>query len=344
MVSPVTYYSKAEDIFYNYNNLEHVIILCDSNTRHLCFPKLKLLQHIPVIEVNAGEDSKSIDNLAFVWNQLLQLKANRSNILVNLGGGVISDLGGMAAATFHRGMRCINIPTTLMGMVDAAHGGKTGINLQQYKNYLGTFSMPEAIWICPDFLETLPSEEITSGFAEMLKHGLIDNPEYFEQLITADVQNVLKNVDLAMGLIETSVAIKMRFVNQDPYDKSVRQVLNFGHTIGHGFESFFMDNPISHGQCVAAGMLCEAYISWQKKLLSSTDFEKIKSAIDKHFKRLIYSKNTVEAIIDIIMKDKKNDQKGIRCVLLNGIGKAEFAQSIHRKDAENALEYYITNS
>jgi len=344
MVSPVTYYPKAEHLFYNHPNLENVLILCDSITRQACFPKLQLTKHIPVIVVNTGEESKSIDNLAFIWNQLLQLNANRSSILVNLGGGVISDLGGMAAATFHRGMRCINIPTTLMGMVDAAHGGKTGINLQQYKNYLGTFSMPEAVWICPDFLETLPPEELTSGFAEMLKHGLIADALYFEKLNKLELKNVWKNKEMVLDLIKTSVAIKKRFVNLDPYDKGVRQVLNFGHTVGHGFESFFMNNPISHGQCVAAGMLCEAYISRQKNLLNATDFETIKSAIDQHYKRLIYYKKDVDALINILMKDKKNQAQGIRCVLLSSIGKAEFGQSIDRKEAENALEYYITNS
>lgn len=343
MSSPVLFYPSADKLFYNYPNLDQIIILCDENTRALCLPKLGLPQSVPVIEVNAGEESKSIENLAFIWDSLLHFKANRTSILVNLGGGVISDLGGMAASTYNRGIPCINIPTTLMGMVDAAHGGKTGINQQQYKNYLGTFSLPKEVWICPDFLKTLAPKEIASGFAEMLKHSLIADPSYFDELCQIDIQNLLNNTNRVETYIKKSVEIKNKFVNQDQHDKGIRQLLNFGHTIGHGLESFFMDKHVSHGECVAAGIICEAYVSMVKELLGKNEFEKIKHSIDTYYKRLIYSKNDISSLVSIITKDKKNDKKGIKCVLLKGIGQAEFGHLVSTPEIVNALEYYLLN-
>jgi len=340
MASPVLFYPSADKLFYNYQNLEQIIILCDENTRAFCLPKLGLSQSVPVIEVNAGEESKSIENLAFIWDRLLHFKANRASILVNLGGGVISDLGGMAASTYNRGIPCINIPTTLMGMVDAAHGGKTGINLQHYKNYVGTFSMPEAVWICPEFLHSLDPKEIKSGFAEMLKHSLITDASYFDELCLIDLQNLPNNSNEVEVSIKKSVEIKNNFVEQDQYDKGIRQLLNFGHTIGHGLETFFMDKHISHGECVAAGILCEAYISMVKGLLRKNDFERIKSATDHYYKRLIYGKSDINALVSIMMRDKKNDKQGIKCVLLNGIGKAEYGKLVSYEEIVEALEYY----
>lgn len=343
MASPVLYYPTTDKLFYNYPYLEKIIILCDKNTRALCLPKLGLPHSVPVIEVQAGEESKSINDLAFIWDQLLHFKANRASILINLGGGVISDLGGMAASTYNRGISCINIPTTLMGMVDAAHGGKTGINLKHYKNYLGTFNMPQEVWVCSDFLKTLATEQIRSGFAEMLKHSLIADPSYFDELCQIDLQNWLKDPIRVETLIKRSVEIKNNFVKQDLYDKGIRQLLNFGHTIGHGMETFFMHKHLSHGDCVAAGMICEAYLSMLKGFLTEDDFRRILSTADRYYKRLIYSKSDINTLVSIITKDKKNDKQGIKCVLLKAIGNAEFGHVVSTAEIVNSLEYYLLN-
>src|ERR1700761_3631776 len=251
-------------------------VLTDENTAKYCLPllreKLGDTENFDIIEINAGEESKDIDFCIGVWKMLIDFGADRQSLLINLGGGVISDLGGFAASTFKRGIDFVHVPTTLLSQVDASVGGKTGIDIDSIKNIIGTFTQPKAVFIEYSFIETLPARQVLSGLAEMLKHGLIADAPYWETLKGSDLSKP------APYLIYQSVAIKNRVVIEDPHERGIRKCLNFGHTIGHAAETYSLlndSNALSHGEAIVIGMICEAYLAHQKVGLSADELKDI---------------------------------------------------------------------
>jgi len=315
-----------------------VFVISDTNTSHHCLPHF--LSHvatevpIEIIEIEPGEENKSIDTCIQVWHALTDLSADRKSLIINLGGGVVTDLGGFVASTFKRGMDFINVPTSLLAMVDASIGGKTGVDLDNLKNQVGVINNPKAVLIDTLFLDTLPSEEMRSGLAEMLKHGLIADRGYWNNLI--DLSDL--TTDDFGELIRRSVEIKNRIVLQDPNEKGLRKLLNFGHTMGHAIESYFLESQdkktLLHGEAVAIGMILESYFSLEKKMLTPEEYREIKSVIEAVFSKVTFTHDDIQAVAKLLIHDKKNEFGAIGFVLLEGIGKAAINQSV-----ENALIY-----
>lgn len=314
------------------SNYTKIFVLTDTNTRRDCFPIIEnLLQDPVVIEIEAGEQHKNLSSCEFIWSQLLQHRADRHALFINLGGGMIGDIGGFVASTYKRGIDFIHLPTSLLAMVDASTGGKTGIDFKNLKNIIGVFALPKLIHIYPPFLNTLDQRELLSGYAEMLKHGLIADEVYFEQLIS---DSNFTDRDWS-NLIEQSILIKEKIVLQDPEEKGLRKILNFGHTIGHALETYFLDDPIQpllHGEAVAWGMLLEAWLSYQKAGLSAADFQQIKLVILRHYKPIQWHENMINELIQIMYQDKKNEANELRFTLLPKIGLA--TQDIICSEAE----------
>jgi len=324
------------------NNYSTLFIIVDSITNEVCLPKLLALIEtesiIEIIEFEAGEINKNIDTCIQIWNVLAELGADRKSLIINLGGGLVSDLGGFVASTFKRGIDFINIPTTLLGMVDASIGGKNGIDLGNLKNQIGIINVPKLLLIDPSFLETLSQKEMRSGLAEMLKHGLIYDKKYWEQFL------VLSNIDFADfdALIYRSIAIKNEIVKQDPTENGIRKALNFGHTLGHAIESHFLKSatPLLHGEAIAIGMILESYISKEKGLLSSDEFHQIKYTLTDIFEKHNFTKNDIELIQDLLIHDKKNEYGKVQFALINGIGKIIVNQFVENELIIKSFEEY----
>jgi 3-dehydroquinate synthase len=300
---------------------ESIFVLTDHNTRLHCLPLLrkKLPDEFPlkVIEVPAGEKFKTLETCNSVWEILTDKLADRHSVLINLGGGVVCDLGGFAASVFKRGIRFIHMPTSLMAMADASIGGKTGIDLNGLKNILGTFSQPMAVFIDPLFLRTLPDREINNGFAEMLKHGLISEYSYFEELAEGGPENVTTEQ------IRISVEIKSDIVQRDPMERGIRKALNFGHTIGHALETYSLLNdkkPLLHGEAIILGMMAETLLSEKMNLLGESETEEILSGLFDFSVIYNLDESCIDAIMELIQHDKKS-QGGIPGFsLLRGLG------------------------
>ena len=262
-----------------------LFILVDENTHEYCLPTVlgNLETEIPfeIIEIEAGEELKTIETATQLWEILSEFEADRKSLLLNLGGGVITDLGGFVASTYKRGIPFINVPTTLLGMCDASIGGKTGIDHQFLKNIVGTFAEPQQIFVYPDFLQTLPFVELRSGFAEMLKHGLIADEKHWKDL--SSIENL--NPESIYPFIETSMKIKQNVVEIDFKEQNIRKTLNFGHTIGHAVESLFLQSNqlIPHGEAVALGMICETHLSCLENLINAETEEEIIKKIRKFY-------------------------------------------------------------
>jgi len=326
------------------NKYSTIFILVDENTNDFCLPKflpnLATDIAIEIIEIEAGEEVKNITTCVEIWSILSELGADRKSVIINLGGGVISDIGGFIASTFKRGIDFINIPTTLLGMVDASIGGKNGIDLGNLKNQIGIINVPKLLLIDPSFLETLSQKEMRSGLAEMLKHGLIYDKKYWEQFI------VLSEIDFADfdALIYRSIAIKNEIVKQDPTENGIRKALNFGHTLGHAIESHFLksETPLLHGEAIAIGMILESYISKEKGLLSCDEFHQIKYTLTDIFEKHNFSKNDIESIQDLLIHDKKNEYGKVQFTLINGIGKIIINQSVDNELIIKSFEDYKT--
>ena len=326
------------------NNYSNLFIIVDSITNEVCLPKLLPLietnSPIEIIEFEAGEVNKNIETCIQIWNVLTELGADRKSLILNLGGGVVTDLGGFVASTFKRGIDFINIPTTLLAMVDASIGGKTGIDLGNLKNQIGVINNPKLVVIDSDFLATLPQIEMRSGLAEILKHGLIFNKFYWEQFLD------LSKIDFADfdTIIFDSIKIKNEIVIQDPNEKSIRKALNFGHTLGHAIESYFMDNKtkksLLHGEAIAIGMILESYISMTKKLISEVEYQEIKTTIKGIFEEVTFDKNDIDSIVNLLIHDKKNENGKIKFVLLDGIGKFIINQEVENKIITSSFENY----
>jgi 3-dehydroquinate synthase len=293
-----------------------VFILVDTHTRMLCLPLVEaLVPCATIIEISAGESQKNIVTCEYIWQQLLQHEATRKALLINLGGGVITDMGGFCAASYKRGIHFINIPTTLLAMVDASFGGKTGINVGGLKNSVGVFAEPQYTIIDTAFLTTLDERQIYNGYAEMLKHALIADTAYW-----AELRN-LPPTHVSLPLIQKSIEIKQRIVSQDPYEEGMRKLLNFGHTIGHAIEAACLHDEsttILHGEAVAWGMVAEAYISTKVCGLPVAAFEEIKKVIYH-----LYQKPTgqsAEALLQLMKNDKKRSEDQYNITTLKKIG------------------------
>lgn len=317
-----------------------VWVLADTNTARQCYPLLK--PHLPadhrLLEVPAGEEYKTLASCDQVWQQLTEQRADRHAVLVNLGGGVVTDLGGFCAAVYKRGIRFVQVPTTLLAQVDASVGGKTGIDFLGYKNQLGVFQEPAAVCIEPRFLETLDPRQLKSGYAEVVKHWLIADAAAFEQNRAVGLF-----VDDWLPIIQESVALKERIVAQDPLEGGLRKILNFGHTVGHALESYLLLQPgreILHGEAVAAGMVCEAWLSHRKGLLSAEELDKVETFLFSVFEKAQFVTLETEAIAEYASQDKKNTGSIINCTLLEGIGRAVYDQPVTLAEIAESLRYY----
>jgi 3-dehydroquinate synthase len=321
-----------------------VFVLTDENTTKHCFPKLKkffeTFEPFDLIEIEAGELSKSLLVSERIWKTLKDCNADRKSILINLGGGVVTDLGGFIASTYMRGIRFIHLPTSLLAMVDAASGGKNGIDFEGAKNLIGTINPPLAVASNIDFIETLPLREVLCGWSEMLKHALIADKNHFEELIGI---NDFKKVNWK-DLINHNAAIKNDIVGQDVYENGMRKKLNFGHTVGHAIEAVFLEKKekyhITHGEAVAAGMIIASELSVSHAHLSKMEFKTIERTIDRLFERIEINKTDCKKIIDRLRFDKKVVAGKNRMVLLNEIGNAVFDIEVDSKIIEKAIMNY----
>lgn len=302
------------------NRWSSVFILTDENTNQLCLSSLMMCIDFPVnpeiLEVEPGENSKSVEICHQLWWTLNDLGADRKSLLINLGGGMITDLGGFIASTFQRGIDFIQIPTTLLAMTDAAIGGKTGINLGQLKNQIGTFHNPIAVILDQAWLETLPSREIRSGFAEIIKHGIIADQNLLDACFIADVSNQ----EEVFQLLEPSMAVKAKIIALDPFEQNERKFLNFGHTSGHALESITLldEDPLLHGECVAWGMMVAVQLSIEAAGLNADIAKKLIVSIDSYFPD-IQPEVEIEKMWEVMLRDKKNDKGKVNFVLLADI-------------------------
>lgn len=322
-------------------NPSQIFILCDENTHEHCLPtllgNLQTTSPIEILEIESGEEMKTIETAVQLWEILSEYGADRKSLLLNLGGGVITDLGGFVASTYKRGIKFIHLPTTLLAMCDASLGGKTGIDHQYLKNIVGTFAMAEHIFVYPQFLETLPFVELRSGFAEMLKHGLIADEQHWESLSNLpeiSVQNIIPH-------IETSMKIKENIVLIDFKEENIRKVLNFGHTIGHAIESFALANNhfIPHGEAVAAGMIGETYLAKLEGILDENQAEEIIGKIQKLYPKLECNWDN-ESLLSLMKNDKKNSSGKIQFSLLPKIGQCLYNRNVSKENIIKSLDFY----
>ncbi len=326
------------------SNHSSIFILVDTNTHQNCLPyfmgQLETNLPIEVIEFEAGEINKHIETCTGVWNALAELGADRKSLMINLGGGVVTDLGGFVACTYKRGISYINIPTSLLAMVDASVGGKTGVDLGNLKNMVGVISESEMVLVDTTYLQTLPSNELRSGFAEMLKHGLIKDKDYWQRLSQIDA---LTTDDLA-GLIYESVVIKNNIVTVDPTEQNIRKFLNWGHTLGHAIESYFLTHPerttLLHGEAIAIGMIVEGYLAHKLTGLSEVELKEVSTVLTKIYPKITIEKQDYQPIKDLLIFDKKNEAGKILFVLLTEIGAAQFNCEVPSELIEASLDYY----
>ena len=315
-----------------------IIIIVDENTHDNCLDYLitsfNELERAEIVLLPTGETNKVMEVCFQVWHALTEYNVSRKDLIINLGGGMVSDMGGFIASVYKRGLKFINVPTSLLGMVDAAIGGKNGIDLDGYKNQLGTFSHPSHIFIDPLFLATLPGEEIFNGYAEMLKHALIQDKDLWLKIQKIHSENDLIQLDV----IHSSVLIKTKIIDKDPLEGGLRKILNFGHTIGHALEGYQLNKrQISHGHAVALGMCAEAHISMKRKFISIEEFRDIEATITASFPMVSIELDEVPEIISFMYQDKKNHSGKILCSLLKGIGSAVYDIEIDEAEIGEAL-------
>lgn len=320
-----------------------LFVLTDVNTSHFVEPKISesLSKHNAInITIPAGDVNKNIDSLAHVWKELGENGGTRRSVLINLGGGMITDLGGFAASTFKRGIRFINIPTTLLSAVDAAVGGKTGINFNGLKNEVGVFNEADAVIISTLPLSTLPVEEVKSGFAEMLKHGLLKGQETFDKLLAFDFNNF--NPDLLLDLLEESVNVKREIVAIDPHEKGLRRALNLGHTVGHAFESLAMTrkSPIPHGYAVAWGMVVELVLSHMALKFDSATLHRYTQFVSENYGAYHITCDDYPELISLMRHDKKSNSGEMNFSLLSDIGQIQINCEASEDDVKAALDIY----
>lgn len=333
--------SSLTDAIAECNN-DKLFVLVDETTEQLCLP---LVANLPCMEgaikivIGATDTHKNLDTLANVWNALGEGGGTRHSLMVNLGGGMVTDLGGFAASTFKRGIKYINIPTTLLSMVDASVGGKTGINFRGLKNEIGVFNNAQSVIIDTDFLKTLDAENICSGYAEMLKHGLINNEAMWAELINFDLDH--PDLDKLRRMVADSVKVKERIVEEDPTEKGIRKALNLGHTAGHAFESLALQRtPILHGYAVAYGLIVELYLCATKTNFPSDKMHQTVAFIKEHYGKMSITCDDYLTLLELMTHDKKNVAGIINFTLLGGIGDILINQTATTEEIKEALDFF----
>jgi 3-dehydroquinate synthase len=316
-----------------------VCILTDENTEKHCFPLIYHLFPDPyLIRIRSGEENKNLAACEKIWKQMTDFQLDRKALTINLGGGVIGDMGGFCAATYKRGIDFIQIPTTLLSQVDASVGGKLGIDFHGFKNHIGVFKDPVAVLIDTVFLKTLPKEELRSGFAEVIKHCLIADAKKWKEISNLPLEK--QDWD---ELVKHSIAIKSKVTEEDPYEKGLRKILNFGHTIGHAIESYFLPIPgkrLLHGEAIAIGMIAETYLAWKKEFINEDELDKIRKYILSIYEKKEILDFDIDKILPLILQDKKNEKEIIQCSLLEKIGKANYNIPVTLNEIREAIKYY----
>jgi 3-dehydroquinate synthase len=334
------------NIYISENRPSAIFILVDENTNNDCLPilleALETEAEIEIIEIKSGEENKNLDTCSGVWHALTELGADRKSLMINLGGGVITDLGGFVASAFKRGIAFINIPTTLLSMVDASVGGKTGVDLGVLKNQIGLFSDPEMVLIDPRYLETISERELRSGLAEIIKYGITYDIKLWNEICNFEEFNI-NNIS---KLIHRSIEIKNEVVTKDPKEKGLRKVLNFGHTLGHAIESYFLESEdkekLTHGEAIAIGMIMEAYISRRLLNFPSEHEKAIKETILGIYEKVAIDKADYEGIISLLIHDKKNVGGQVNFVLITDFEQFKLDCKVEKVLLIEALNYYNT--
>ena len=328
---------------------DKLFVLVDETTHQLCLPVIAgfdCMQEAQCIVIGATDTHKTLDTLSHVWAELQRMGATRHSLLINLGGGMVTDLGGFAASTFKRGLAYINIPTTLLSMVDASVGGKTGINFGGLKNEIGVFNNANSVILDTIFLKTMDQENILSGYAEMLKHGLISEEKMWAELINFNLDHLdgLDNLEFLVQLgrmLADSVAVKQRIVTEDPTEHGIRKALNLGHTAGHAFESLALERkPILHGYAVAYGLVVELYLCCVKTGFPQDKMRQTVAFIKEHYGRMPITCDDYPKLIELMHHDKKNVGTDINFTLLGGIGDIRINQTATEEDIKEALDFY----
>ncbi|WP_341226573.1 3-dehydroquinate synthase [uncultured Arcticibacterium sp.] len=318
-----------------------VIVLVDKNTNKHCYPLVKdfLPSHI-LVKIKPGEAHKTLATCQEIWQTMTDANMDRHALMIDLGGGVIGDMGGFCAATYKRGIDFIQIPTTLLAQVDASVGGKLGIDFNGFKNHIGVFQLPQTVLIDSVFLKTLPFEELRSGFAEITKHCLIQDAKKWEEISSLDFDE--QKFD---DLIAHSIEIKKKVVAADPTEKGLRKILNFGHTLGHAVETYFLEkgpkHRLLHGEAIAVGMICEAFLSLERGMIDQKLFEEIEEFIFSVYGKVKLKPDYIPAILKHTLQDKKNKGAKVRFSLLDGRGSCTFDIICNKAEMKSALLYYV---
>ena len=332
---------KALTTLINEIQPDRIFLLADENTAHHCVPTLNTLldKGAYLITIAAGDDNKHITALTHVWEELSTHGATRHSLLINIGGGMVTDLGGFAAATYKRGIHYINVPTTLLAMVDAAVGGKTGINLHSLKNEIGAFYPANAVIVSSRFLTTLDSENLASGYAEMLKHGLISNLDHWNKLMQFDLNK--PNFDALQELILESIHTKENIVTQDPTEQHIRKALNLGHTLGHAFETLAMrqNTPCLHGYAVAWGLVGELYLSHLREHFPINTLRQAIQYIKENYSAPNFGCQQYEELYELMQHDKKNRGTNIHFTLLANIGDILIDRTATKEEIFEMLDF-----
>ena len=321
---------------------DRLFVLADETTEQLCLPLTKgfgCLQQAEKIVIPAGDQHKGLESVSHVWNELQRMGATRHSLLINLGGGMVTDLGGFAASTFKRGIHLINIPTTLLSMVDASVGGKTGFNFGGLKNEIGIFRNASSVILDTVFLKTMDTENLLSGYAEMLKHGLISNHDILSELLSFDIEQ--PDLEQLKRMVADSVQVKQRIVLEDPTEQGIRKALNLGHTVGHAFESLALQRqPVLHGYAVAWGLVCELYLSVAKTGFPVELMRQVVRFVFEHYGRMPITCDDYPTLLELMSHDKKNVAGRINFTLLGGVGDIRINQTATKAEIEEALDFY----
>ncbi|WP_421872446.1 3-dehydroquinate synthase [Marinoscillum sp.] len=313
---------------------DKIAFLVDENTKAHCLPLIRATDH-SLIEIKSGEIHKNLDTCQHIWSAMTDMGFSRKSMLINVGGGVIGDMGGFCASTYKRGIRFVNFPTTLLAAVDANIGGKLGIDFQGFKNHIGVFQDPDAVVVCDQFLKTLPERELRSGFAEVIKHGLIFDQSYYQSLKEGSFPEFEWN-----EIIRKSIAIKGEVVAQDPKEAGLRKILNFGHTLGHGVETWYLNSGKSllHGEAISIGMITEGYLSWKLELITKAELQDFVDYLLQVYGK--FDLPPIDEVLPLMLQDKKNVGSQINYSLLEGIGKCGYDQKVDTEWIEETFDYY----
>lgn len=325
---------------------DRLFVLTDETTLKLCWPlvsELPCLAEAQMITIGATDENKTLESLSHVWTELQRGGATRHSLMLNLGGGMVTDLGGFAASTFKRGIAYINVPTTLLSMVDASVGGKTGINFGGLKNEIGVFNCARSVILDTMFLRTLDYENLASGYAEMLKHGLISNVETWAELMRFDLQQA--DYELLRTMVAKSVAVKERIVDEDPLEHGIRKALNLGHTVGHAFESLAMaeNRTVLHGYAVAWGLVCELYLSVRHTGFPKDKLWQTLQFVKENYGKFSFDCKQYDRLYELMTHDKKNTAGVVNFTLLGEVGDIRINQTATREEIFDMLDFYREN-